>query len=88
MKVPAILKGVYYGKYQLIVHFILSLVIFLVAQHFFGIYLGFAIAIGIGVLKELLDKFIRKTVFSLEDLIVDTLGIVAGLAVLELLNLF
>jgi|GEM_PF-493965 len=87
MKVPEFLKGVYYGKYQKFVHFFISLVIFLIAQKLFGLEAGLAIAIAIGLLKELFDKFIRKTVFSLPDIAIDILGIFSGLLILILLNL-
>jgi VanZ family protein len=87
MIIPEFLKGVYYGKYQHFVHFLVSLIIFLIAQKYFGVQVGVIIALAIGILKELFDKFIRKTSFSISDIAVDILGIVTGLLLVTVFNL-
>ena len=51
---------------------------------------SFAVAVvgvmGIGILKELFDKFVMKEDFDTKDLVADSYGVLVGLVVLILIN--
>jgi len=75
-------------------HVFVSMGLVIVFSVVFGILYGFEKSIGyamiitmfIGICKELYDKLVRKTGFSIEDLVADFYGIVYAIVVLAVLS--
>lgn len=81
MRFLKFLEGIYYGRYEKFVHFIVSLILFLSFSIFLNWILALIAAFFIGVVKELYDAYIRKTKFDLQDLIANIFGIITGIII-------
>ncbi|PIT93530.1 hypothetical protein COU00_03960 [Candidatus Falkowbacteria bacterium CG10_big_fil_rev_8_21_14_0_10_43_11] len=85
MKISKFLQGVYYGVYEKYVHFVVAFLLFYIFLIFSSWILAAVGALAISIIKELYDKFWRKTNFDLKDLLVDIIAIVMAVAVFFLL---
>jgi hypothetical protein len=82
MKLSRLLQGVYYGRYEKLVHFFVAfvlyfIILFLSSYWMTAVYWVIIISVG----KELYDKFVRKTEFSLTDLAADAGGMITALII-------
>jgi len=65
-------------------HFLVNFGLVVILGFAVGVVAGLVSAVCFSVGKEIYDKFVRKTVFSVDDLIADMLGIIAGLICLSI----
>ena len=74
-------RGFSLSKYSNSLHFYGSFMLMILCVAVFGmnIWLSAGIVLAVGIIKELIDKYIRHTEFSWLDIMWDFLGIVAGL---------
>jgi len=85
MQISKFLHGVYYGVYEKYVHFTVAFLLFYIFLIFFSWIWAVALTLCLSIIKELYDKFWRKTKFDLGDLLVDIIGITVALVVFFLL---
>ncbi len=85
MKTSKFLHGVYYGVYEKYVHFSVAFILFYLFLIFFSWIWAVILTLCLSIVKELYDKFWRKTKFDLSDLLVDIIAIIVALSVFLLL---
>ncbi len=84
MGLSALLDGAIYGRYDKTVHFIASAALSAMLLAVWPWWGAAAVALAVGVLKELYDWLGRKTNIEVGDLAADALGIVLVLFVYAL----
>lgn len=67
-----------------IAHCVISAVIVLVLGLFIPLWIAVLVAVLLGLVKEILDKYVLASSFSIPDLVADTLGIILAVAALLL----
>jgi VanZ family protein len=65
---------------------VITLIPFLITWNVNWVFFGFLVAIMIGFMKELFDKYVKKTKFDLIDMIADILGAFLGVLIAALIH--
>jgi hypothetical protein len=68
----------------LYLHYFISLVIVIALSFMLSLFWSCLITLAIGIIKEMIDKYIRKAKFSLLDLVADVAGILTGLLLVSM----
>ena len=71
-----------------ILHLFVSLVLVVVLSLFLHCAAALVVTLAVGVLKELADKYVKRTMFDWYDLVADALGALAGVVVSSLNSYF
>ena len=74
-------RGFTLDKYANSLHFYGSFFLMIILAGVLGIniFVSAAIVLGVGIAKELFDKFVRGTEFSWMDIVFDLIGIACGI---------
>ena len=78
MTLSSLLEGATYGRYEKFVHWLVSVVLFLILASLLSATLALLLTFAFGVIKECYDVLIRKTAFDSLDLLVNLAGILVA----------
>ena len=86
MSSAAILSGIYYGKYEKVVHLMISGVMMVLFFKLFGVAWAVVATLAIGIVKEFRDAGKLNDHFDIFDMLANVAGILIAIILIKLIG--